>query len=633
MDRIGRRLAAACLLIVASATAWASDGPAGTMPAPDATDSFSFIVFPDRTGGPASGVRVLEQAVNTANLLDPDFVITIGDMIQGYADAETWLAQAAEYKSIMDRLTAPWYPVAGNHDLYARPHTEAGHLALYREHFGPLYYSFTHRFAHFVVLWTDESMRFDDPARTQNVSPEQLAWLEADLAAAEADRVFVFMHHPRWLDAYAGSNWPQAHRLLEADARPVTVFAGHVHSVRDDGPSGNVRYLTLGTAGAHPSRAHPHASFDHVTLVHARPDGESIVHVPLGTLRSPEAFPGREMDELSELARGEWIVQEGTIRVSPEAGQTSTVRATLTNPATKPVEAVVTLDLPPGWTASPRECRVRLDPGEPSSFAFEVTAGAIGDRRPQPALRVRARYPVSSGGEEAVSVRRPIAVEAVLPDPAETRGVPDGFLRLDGRSALRVDLPERPDRFTLEAWVRSSAPKGRQGVLCNTESSGFGIFWSDAPSGESLPAGYLHAGGRYARAQAPEPWDWARWTHLALVHDGETLTLFVDGRPAASSPTDGEPLHNALPLMVGADVNASSEAVSFWTGDIDEVRFSSVARYTGPFEPARRHEPDADTLLLLHLDAAHGAVFPDASDAGAHAWAVGAPVVAPHEDR
>ena len=323
MDRIRRRLAVACALIAASVAARAEPGPSGTMPAPDATESFSFVVFPDRTGGPASGVRALEQAVDTANLLDPDFVVTIGDMIQGYADAETWLAQAAEYKSIMHRLNAPWYPVAGNHDLYARPHTDAGHRALYREHFGPLHYSFTHRFAHFVVLWTDESMRFDDPARTQNVSPEQLAWLEADLAAADADRVFVFMHHPRWLDAYAGSNWPDAHRLLEADGRPVAVFAGHIHSIRDDGRTGNVRYMTLGTAGAHPSRSHPHASFDHVTLVHARPEGESIVHVPLGVLRSPEAFPGREMDELTALSRGGWIAQEGAVRLSPEAGRTS----------------------------------------------------------------------------------------------------------------------------------------------------------------------------------------------------------------------------------------------------------------------------------------------------------------------
>ena len=47
-------------------------------------DAFFFAVFGDRTGGPAEGIKVLEQAVVDVNLLDPDLVMTVGDLIQGY---------------------------------------------------------------------------------------------------------------------------------------------------------------------------------------------------------------------------------------------------------------------------------------------------------------------------------------------------------------------------------------------------------------------------------------------------------------------------------------------------------------------------------------------------------------------
>jgi hypothetical protein len=106
----------------------------------------------------------------------------------------------------------------------------------------------------------------------------------------------------------------------------------------------------------------------------------------------------------------------------------------------------------------------------------------------------------------------------------------------------------------------------------------------------------------YVSAGADRPWDFARWTHIALTYDGARVRFFVDGRLTGEAEATGPVTPNTLPLVIGADVDAQGRAVSFWKGDLDEVRLSRVARYTQEFEPARRLSRDADTIVLLGFD-------------------------------
>ena len=82
----------------------------------NAGESFQFAIVADRTGGVRRGV--FASAIPKLNLLEPELVMSVGDLIAGYTQDRARLKrQWDEFDALVRRLKAPFFYVPGNHDL------------------------------------------------------------------------------------------------------------------------------------------------------------------------------------------------------------------------------------------------------------------------------------------------------------------------------------------------------------------------------------------------------------------------------------------------------------------------------------------------------------------------------------
>jgi concanavalin A-like lectin/glucanase superfamily protein/calcineurin-like phosphoesterase family protein len=602
------------------------------LPLPNEEDSFFFVVYGDRTGGPVEGVSVLADAVRDTNLLEPDFVMTVGDLVNGYNQTPKWIEQMHEFKGIMDELLCPWFPVAGNHDVYWRGpgKPEGEHEQNYEMHFGPLWYGFTHKNSGFIVLYTDEGdpatgeKNFSKPSANK-MSPEQLAWLKETLGKFSGlDHVFVFLHHPRWIGGNYTNTWEPVHEALVDAGNVTAVFAGHIHRMRYDAKDG-IEYVTLATVGGGQSGKVPEAGYLHqYHIVTVRKGQIALSSVPVGEIMDVREITGKVSQETGWLADARPGVS-GVVTVSPEGGAGGEIRVTIKNPTTRPIEVETWIESDDNWWAYlPDHGHRLIEPGEKAEAVFRVDrlGGALNDRFRVPEVVVATDYLMEGHRYSIPESRTRVPIEAELLAPT----VPDveHVLEVDGRNGVamvesdRVSLADGP--MTLECWFRADSFGRRTGLVAKTEMSEYGFFVSNGQ-----PSFSIHLGGRYIEPSGAEGMlEPGRWYHIAGVYDGEQVRLYLDGKLVEAIDGSGHRTPNPLPLMVGADVNGNGDPTSYFDGRIDGVRVSSVARYAGEsFVPERRVSADGDTVLLLNMDARVAAWAYDESASGAHALMVG----------
>jgi len=282
----------------------------------DAADNkFTFAVHSDLTGGEREGI--FEIAVAQLNLLRPELIISVGDLIEGGTEDLAEIdAQWNSFDERADRATAPIFYVGGNHDL-----TGDVLQSVWDERLGRRYYHFRYRDVLFLVLDTEDNTpeRMQEifeirnralervreegmeifpeteysrlpEQRAGNIGPEQSQYFRDAIAAnADVRWTFLFMHKAPWLREDLETFSAIEDALAD---RPYTLFNGHVHTYEHIERRGR-DYIRLATTGGvqFPERGR---SMDHVTLVTVDDEGVDIAnllmegildktgHIPLG---------------------------------------------------------------------------------------------------------------------------------------------------------------------------------------------------------------------------------------------------------------------------------------------------------------------------------------------------------------
>ena len=232
-------------------------------PVADAPEDFHFAIVTDRTGEHRDGI--FEEAMEKLNLLQPAFVISVGDLIEGYSEDPAELAtQWDEFEGFVDRLSVPFFYAPGNHD-----YSNATMASVWRERFGPSFYRFRYKGVLFVVLNSELFSSVSNPGKPVEGADTQAAQMEFVRRTLgqepQARFTFVLIHQPLWDRAKPHADWLEVESLL--GERPYAVFAGHFHrytkQVRHDR-----RYITLATTGGGSRmRGIDRGEFDHVALV------------------------------------------------------------------------------------------------------------------------------------------------------------------------------------------------------------------------------------------------------------------------------------------------------------------------------------------------------------------------------
>lgn len=233
-------------------------------------DKFHFVVVTDNTG--ASRPGIWPKGVGKINLMQPEFVVSVGDLIQGYTkDLVTLNKQWDLFNSWTSKFTMPFFYVAGNHD-----YTNEVMVDVWRKKYGADYYHFVYKNVLFLCLNSEDGAT---ALKNPDFSEAQYEYVKRILAENEGVKhTFVFMHQPLWLHSNA-KNWKKTEDLLIK--RKHSVFTGHLHQYALHARN-NTDYFVLATMGGGSlMRGKKYGEFDHFLWVTMKEDGPVYANVLL----------------------------------------------------------------------------------------------------------------------------------------------------------------------------------------------------------------------------------------------------------------------------------------------------------------------------------------------------------------
>jgi 3',5'-cyclic AMP phosphodiesterase CpdA len=290
--------------IASGKTPWSAE------PAGKPAEQFTFAIIGDLNSGERAGV--LEVAIQQLNLLRPEFILSIGDLVEG-GTVDT-LQLKKEYEHFDERVgkaKAPFFHIGGNHDL-----TNPVMRKYWESRYGKRYYHFVYQNVLFLMLDSEDYAEprmweiFNARARaielldsgqeelakqgdyykmpervTGEISDDQSAYFEKVIAENPTVRwTFVLMHKPVW-QREGNGNLSRIEAAL--GARNYTVLNGHLHKYSYT-ERNNRDYIMVATTGGGQDPKSDMA-FDHVMMVTLTEEGPAIANLRLDGILNKQA--------------------------------------------------------------------------------------------------------------------------------------------------------------------------------------------------------------------------------------------------------------------------------------------------------------------------------------------------------
>ncbi|MCW5911128.1 MAG: metallophosphoesterase [Cyclobacteriaceae bacterium] len=305
------------------------DQPSGAKPwtnrnINDKSGQFQFAIVTDRTGGHRPGV--FEDGVRKLNLLQPEFVMSVGDLIEGYTtDTVELIRQWDEFDGFVNQLSMPFFYVPGNHDL-----TNPVQVKIWNKRYGPTHYSFIYKDILFMALNSEDQTKGSGKG---TISDKQYDWIKNTLAAnAQVKWTFLFMHQPLWVQEADPARWFDVEKLLKDRAH--TVFVGHRHHYVQYERNNSRYYMLATTGGASPLRGPQFGEFDHFVWVTMTDRGPILANLQLEGIFDDQLYTEKTEAFISKV----WASE--IVRVEPlytDNFKRDSIRFRLTNPFDVPV--------------------------------------------------------------------------------------------------------------------------------------------------------------------------------------------------------------------------------------------------------------------------------------------------------
>ena len=285
--------------------------------------AFQFAIITDRTGGHRAGV--FGKAIEKLNLLQPEFVMCVGDLIEGYTkDSLEVNRQWDEFNSILSDLQMRFFYLPGNHDISnSMMHNQ------WIDRYGKSYYHFKYGDVLFLAFDTNDGdgVLF---------SKEQVDYFKKAIQENSDVRwTLLFMHHPIW--NYREFNGFQEIENLLKD-RPYTVYAGHNHRYMHTQRQERNYYILATTGGGSRLLGPKFGQYDHITWVTMSSEGPKMINLQLeGMLNHDISNPetAAMAKSLMNAANFEFVVLNST--TSSSKFQKGSVYLNIDNTADVPI--------------------------------------------------------------------------------------------------------------------------------------------------------------------------------------------------------------------------------------------------------------------------------------------------------